>query len=243
MKVFSIISIFIIFLFTVVSSAETLYSHKDVPDDIDKSKKYLFYLHDKFVEKKGPSEVHKKYGRNEYVNKLKAFSDNGLIVISEKRPRVKKYGKKGKPFTEYELKSIQKYAEKVAGQVRKLMSAGIPPENIFVVGYSRGASITMRSSTILREPNINYVVLAECGYGIHYDQVIRPYASQYTGRFLSLYDADDKQTGSCKKTFEMAQGDLKYDEFKLNTHLGHGLFFKPRKVWMDIVLEWINKKK
>jgi hypothetical protein len=80
-----------------------------LPENIDTSAEYLFFMHNYYVEINGPD------GNCQYNNILKTFSDEGFIVISEIRS--------GKivPCT---------YAKKVVGQVKMLMESGVPPKNI-----------------------------------------------------------------------------------------------------------------
>ncbi len=235
MKTFaSITAILSIFLIGLSGStqAKTSFYYKDIPPSIDTSQKYIFFLHGLIVEKKGPHAESKKYGRYEYYNILKAFSDRGFIVISEARRRGT---------------DIQQYASKVADPIRTLMAAGVAPERITVIGYSRGATITLRTSSILGEPKVNFVVLAGCGHGKYkkkyqkrFEEFVKPIAPDLRGRFLSIYDDSDKISGSCQKAFDLAPEGLEYDEKELKTHLGHGLFFTPREDWLDIVVEWVK---
>ena len=58
------------------------------------------------------------------------------------------------------------------------------------------------------------------------------------GRILSLYDESDEMAGSCQRLF--APG-MPTREVKLKTGLRHGLFFRPRPDWIDLVTEWALK--
>ena len=48
--------------------------------------KYLFFLHNRFIESHGPLDEHPSYGRAEYQEILARFRKDGFIVLSEKRP-------------------------------------------------------------------------------------------------------------------------------------------------------------
>lgn len=47
--------------------------------------RYLFYIHQRFLESHEVEDIHPAYGRAEYREILKAFKDGGFQVISEKR--------------------------------------------------------------------------------------------------------------------------------------------------------------
>ena len=94
----------------------------DVPSTVDGSAKYLFFLHNYYVEKHGPD------GDCKYYDLLNAFADSGFTVISEVR-----FGKII-PCA---------YAQKIVRQIKTLLDAGVPPENIAVAGHSKGGVITL----------------------------------------------------------------------------------------------------
>ncbi len=52
------------------------------------------------------------------------------------------------------------YARNVADQVNALISKGIPPKNITVVGTSKGGYLAQYVSTYLENPNVNFVFIA-----------------------------------------------------------------------------------
>ena len=115
---------------------------KDVPDAIDSSAKYLFYMHGFAIERGGPRA--RSY---DYSGILKELAKRGFVVIGEERSRVRN----------------DVYANKVAGQVRKLLAAGVPAKNITVAGHSKGGMITMLVMSMLANPEIAYVNFAGCG--------------------------------------------------------------------------------
>jgi hypothetical protein len=131
-----------IIIFTVCTSAFAGIVEKNVPDVIDSSAKYLFYMHGFAIEQGGPRA--RSY---DYSGILKELEKRGFVVIGEERSRVKN----------------DVYAEKVSGQVRKLLAAGVPAKNITVAGHSKGGMITMLVMSMLANPEIAYVNFAGCG--------------------------------------------------------------------------------
>ena len=94
----------------------------DVPSTIDASAKYLFFLHNYYVEKHGPD------GDCKYYALLNTFADSGFTVVSEVRS--------GKIIP-------CAYAGTIVDQIRTLLDAGVPPENITVAGHSKGGVIAL----------------------------------------------------------------------------------------------------
>ena len=190
----------------------------DVPSTIDASAKYLFFLHNYYVEKQGPD------GDCKYYDLLNAFADSGFIVISEVRS--------GKIIP-------CAYAGKIVGQIRTLLDAGVPPENITVAGHSKGGVIALCVSSKLGNPKVNFVVMAGCE--------IKPLLDAYPdyrtlkGRFLSIYASSDSVASSCDSTFSPVSEDISITEIKLESEGGHRLFFKPEKIWFNPVIHWIRK--
>ena len=204
-------------------------SHR-LPDKIDSKARYVFFLHGHIIEDRGPNVVHPRYGAYRYYDLIAAFESHGFIVISEVRP----HGT-----------DVQAYAQKVAGQVRTLLDAGVAPKRITVCGHSKGGLITLYTAAELRNPKINYVSLAGCGkkgtdFFPGYKRFLDKEAANARGRFLSVVDiAADDISGSCSK-IEKFKGVREFKELDLNTGKGHGLFYRPDSRWVTPVVEWIK---
>ncbi len=192
--------------------------HEDVPAAIDPRARYLLYLHGRILELQGRQAVSPDFGRYEYDAILRALADKGLIVISEVRGR----------------DTGPDYAKKVAGQVRRLMAGGVPASHITVAGFSKGGFLARGTAAELANPEVNFVFMAACGPLA----AERGGAGTLKGRMLSLYDASDEMAGPCQRLF--APG-MRTKEIKLTTGLRHGLFFRPRPEWIDLVAEWARK--
>ncbi len=190
----------------------------DVPEKIDKKARYLFYLHGKIVESGNIRPTSEKFGVFEYEKILETFKQNNFVVISEPRPKDT---------------DIEKYGEKVAGQVRQLLSAGVSPKHITVVGASQGSWIAMLASTYLNNRKLNVVIIAGCNKRI-FEKV------KLQGNVLSIYEKSDG-TGTCEKFRENAANLRKYKEIEVNTGLGHGFIYRPMKEWTEPTIAWAQR--
>lgn len=190
----------------------------DMPMKVDPSAEYLFFLHNYYVEKNGP------HGDCKYYDLLNAFVDGGFTVISEVRS--------GKIIPCV-------YAKKIVGQIRTLLDAGVPPENITVAGHSKGGVIALCVSSKLENPKVNFVIMAGCE--------IKPLLDAYPdfrtlrGRFLSIYASSDSIASSCDSAFSPVSEGMSITEIKLVSEGGHTLFFTPEKVWLTPVILWKRK--
>jgi hypothetical protein len=192
------------------------------------AEKHLFYLHGKIIEDQGISRPHsEKFGYYEYEKILEAFRRRGFVVHSEMRP----------PHT-----AVLAYAEKVAGEVRKLLRSGVPPGHISVVGASKGGMITIFVSALLQNRDINFVFISSCYNALL--QNLKDSGMHVAGSILSIYDsADDTGCGSCQRFFDSAaEGKLKRSrEIVLHMGLGHGILYRPLPEWLEPTAEWADK--
>lgn len=194
-----------------------------VPEKVDSNQKYLFYLHGKIIEYQGVNAVSEKFGAYEYENILKALANEGLVLISEARP------KDTVPWD---------YAKKVVSQIQELLNRNVPPQNITVVGASKGAGITILISHLLKNEDMNFVIMAICS-----EQMLnfwKKYDITLWGNVLSIYDMNDEFAGSCSKYFDFCKGkgSKNYKEIELKIGTGHGILHKPLKEWIKPLVEW-----
>ena len=188
----------------------------EVPQKIDTSARYLFYLHGRIVEQ-GRRPISPQYGPYEYDQILDTFKQNGFVVISEQR-------RKGI--------NIEQYAGEVARQARRLMKAGVPARNITIVGASQGSLIAMLTSTYLKNRELNFVIMAACSAEDEFLKMV-----DLHGNVLSIYETTDGAR-SCEKFRTDATGLSKYQELELNTRLRHGFIYRPMKEWIDPTIAW-----
>ncbi len=187
---------------------------RDVPAKPDAKAKYLFYLHGRIVEEQGTHAVSPEFGAYEYEKIVQTFVEEGFVVISEPRPRGT---------------DVREYAGKVAKEVNALLAAGVPPQHVTVVGASKGGGIAAATSTLLRNRDVNFVLIAACG-----DKSMH-------GRILSIWDYKDATgAATCERHFGGVPGIKEHKEVELKLGLGHGLLYRPLPQWVDLVVDWAN---
>ncbi len=216
--------ILFLFLFPSFNSALGQTISKFIPEKIDSSQKYLFYLHGGVVQEQGVNAVSQYYGAYEYLKILDTLNRQGYNIISEARP-------KGTVEVEY--------ADKISMQIDTLLNSGVHPENIIVVGASLGAYITIETANKLKNRKIKYVIIGLCSeYAIDYYLM---YKNELCGNFLSIYERTDEK-GSCEKILSNRLCKSGYKEIALNMGIGHAFLFRPYNEWVLPLVEWINGK-
>jgi hypothetical protein len=193
-----------------------------VPDTLDPSEQYLFYLHGLIVEVAGIRPKSEEHGYYEYQLILEELAKEGFVVISEAR-------EKG---TE-----VKDYAEKIVSQIKQLMASKVPPENITVVGASKGGVIAAYVSTMLQEKGIHYIFLAGLFEKCLVDSNLKLY-----GNVLSIHDSSDTQSITPELYFQRSAGLGTFKKIVLSLNLGHGLIYQPYREWIDPLLQWSEKK-
>lgn len=185
------------------------------------SKKYVFYLHGRIVELQGLEATSPKYGKYEYKLIIDALKGENIEIISEIRSKDTK---------------ILPYAQKVVNQIDSLMNKGVSPQNITIIGASKGAIIAMQTATLLKNKAVNFVFIAGYIKGIESNFDFDLY-----GKILGFYEISDKIAGRSYQTLiNKSSGVSKFKEFELNTNLGHGIVFKPLPQWIEPTKKWIN---
>jgi hypothetical protein len=191
----------------------------DVPSKINTSEKFLFYLHGGVVTSKGDNAINDavpEWGRYEYRNILDSLRKRGFNVISENRK-----------------KDVDDsvYVDKLVAQVRSLLTSGVPPQNIRIVGASAGSNIAILAAAELGNRELKFIIMGGCWPETH-----KEYSGLVLmGRFLSIYEASDPHQ-SCLKLFEGRTTLTSSEEIRLNTGLSHGFIYKGYKEWIDPVV-------
>jgi hypothetical protein len=192
----------------------------DVPQQIDKKARYLFYLSGYIVEAGNSRPVSPRFGVYEYEEILKTFQQSGFVVISEARKKDPE---------------LDGYAAKVAEQINRLLKAGVPPRQITVVGASQGAWIAMLVSTYVKNGQVNFVLLAACSADDGFLKLV-----DLHGNILFISERTDL-AASCQRFRADATGVAEYKEVMVNTGLAHGFLFKPMKEWVEPTLGWARR--
>ena len=196
------------------------------PDSIDPDERYLFYLHGKIIEDQGLPAISPDFGEYEYGAILEQLRGHGFVVISEQRTK----GTEGVG-----------YARKIAGQISRLIDAGVLAQNISVVGASKGGVIAIYVSHFLENEGVNFVLLAIC-HPDYVEILIRDDITLY-GNVLSIFDSVDEYAGSCKELFSLSKGEglSSFDEIVLDIGTGHGILYQPLEDWILPVVKWTNE--
>lgn len=192
------------------------------PTSIDPSNRYLFYLHGRIIEDQGIPAVSAEYGTYEYEAILAKLASYGFAIISEQR-----------------MKDTDgmKYAERVAGQVTKLLEAGVPTKSITIIGASKGAAITIAISNFLVNKEVNFVLMGTCD-----PETIQLYKQQNIflyGNVLTIRDSVDEISGSCQELFNVSEGKIaRHEEIVIHIGTGHGILYKPLDEWILPAVQW-----
>lgn len=186
------------------------------------NERFVFFLHNRFLEEHKLEELHPEYGRTEYLEIISEFQKNGLRVISEKR--------NGNV-------NAREYALKVVSQIDSLIKSGTEPRKITVVGTSKGGYIAQYVSTLAHNPDLNFVFIASFR-----DSDIETIPEiNYCGNILIIYEKSDPYGVSAMERKATSTCEIKhFKEIELNTGLKHGFLFKPLKEWIEPVVEWAN---
>lgn len=182
--------------------------------------KYLFYLHNKYMELVDLKEDHPEYGRMEYHEIISAFQEEGFTVISEIRAKDT---------------DGDQYAQKVKGQIDSLLKKGVKPSNITVLGTSKGGYICWKVSSLMKNKQMNFVIIGVCSEGLLNSN---PNDDLY-GNVLSIYERSDELGKSCA-SFKERTGNkiVHYKEIELNTGKKHGFLYKALREWIAPSVKW-----
>lgn len=198
--------------------AEELFSN--FPDEIHAHQKYVFYSHGLIVEGTNPRPEHPEYGVYEFpLIAEKIFEDGDFNLIAHHRPA---------------NTDASEYAENLAGWVDRLLEAGVNPGNITLIGFSRGAQITLMASAARRSTGINTVMMAVCfGGDFPSDPPI-----QLGGHVLSIYETSDA-VKSCSEILQRSEEALSTYEVAISTGRRHGAFYTPLSEWLEPLKIWL----
>lgn len=185
-----------------------------------KEEKYLFFLHNRFLEEHSIDDLHPDFGRVEYSEIVDKFSSAGFTVISEQR--------RGNV-------NARAYALNVKSQVDSLLDLGVNPTSITVVGTSKGGYIAQYVSTLARNPDLNFVFIASVAPE---DPENIPDIS-FCGNILNIHEQSDPAGVSAIGRFNQSDQPINhFQEIGLTTGLGHGIVFKALDEWITPTIQW-----
>jgi len=181
---------------------------------------HLFYLHGRIVqEQQSLRPQHPDWGVYELEQIWSALRDRGFILHAEIRPKEA---------------SVRDYADRVVREVRQLLSSGVPPERITIVGASMGASITFLTSIRLQNPDLRFVALGAC-----LSENVRALRDEEgqapAGHLLVIRESSDELSEPCPAWDPMNMGAKTLDarEMVVHTGLHHGFLFRPLPEWVE----------
>lgn len=184
--------------------------------------KFIFFLHNRFLETHELNELHPEFGRTEYKEIIAEFEKNDFKVISEQR--------NGNV-------NAREYAIGIVTQIDSLIKNGIEPNKITVVGTSKGGYIAQYISTLANKPNLNFVFIAS----FRNDDIANIPEINYCGNILTIYEKSDSFGVSALQRKKTSTCEIKhFKEIELNTGMGHGFLFKPLKEWIEPTIKWAN---
>lgn len=217
----SLVGLFIAYLFIGGKClAGALYT--SFPEKIYPEEKYVFYSHGLIVEGDNLMPVDERWGVYDFIAVRKALADPHYNLISYHRP----------------VNTVaDEFAEKLAVDVRKLLQAGVKPENITLLGFSRGGEITLLASDKLRLDKINTILLAVCGGFVKEHQEYQAY-----GKLYSIYETSDF-AGSCQFLTDRNNKTHSFEETSISTGKEHGAFYQPLPQWLKQVKTWVKQVK
>jgi hypothetical protein len=211
-----------VLLFSSYADAQVVSTN--IPAQINKSGKYLFYLHGQVVTLFGNNAINQsapEWGPYEYLAILDSLKNMGFTIISENRK---------------EGVDNSVYAAKIKAQVDTLLQAGVKAKNIILVGASSGWEIILQVDAVMKNKRVKYVVMGGC-----WPDTYKSFTNlTLYGNYLSIIETSDPH-GTCSALFSKRKSIRSYKEVVLNTGLSHGFFYKGRKEWIDPIMHWFAK--
>ena len=178
--------------------------------------RHIIYLHGRIVEDQGLPAVSERYGEYRFDEIVAAFENAGFEVDAPLRDAGA---------------DPDAAARDIIELTSEILDRGVRPENITIVGASKGAYIASVVSNQMAGPQFRYVLLAGCSEST-VDSLIAGGAELH-GYVLAIRDESDTQfAGSCEKLAERSTNLRSYDEVVTQTGLEHGLIYAPHPDWL-----------
>lgn len=203
-----------------------LFLCQEIFADGSSTKQHVLYLHGAIIEKGDPKPIHPQFGLYDYPAIVSTLSSFDFHIISEQRGI----------NTDYLT-----YAQQVSDQINSLVAKGIKAQDITVIGFSKGATITAIASSLLKNDDVNFVVMATCSEWYDTTELLK--GLRLRGHILSIYEESDGLGGSCQKLAKRSPAPASFFEVAISTGKSHGAFFLPRSEWINPIVSWIHRKK
>jgi len=206
-----------IYFISIKSFSGELYTQ--FPKIVHADQKYVFYSHGLIVEGDNLMPKDERWGVYDFIAVRKALKDPNYNLISYHRPA---------------NTQAEQFADKLAQDVRKLLSHGVKPQNITLLGFSRGGEINLLASAKIRMDKINTILLAVCGGFVKEHEQY-----QAIGNVSSIFETSDF-AGSCQFLQQRNNKVTSFREASITTGKEHGAFYRPLPQWLKQVKQWIN---
>ncbi|WP_159476179.1 serine hydrolase [Dyadobacter sp. 3J3] len=188
------------------------------------AQRYVFFLHNKFIEENDLTAKHPDYGIAQFDEILDYYTKENFVVIREKRAA---------------NTNAKTYAQKVASQIDSLVAKGIKPSKITVIGTSKGGYIAQFVSSIQKNKDLNYVFIGSCGE----EDIVKIPDISFSGNILSIYEKSDIIGQSCVNMKLKSTNIVgRFQEIELNTGLKHGFLFKALPEWLEPSAKWAKQE-
>jgi len=186
------------------------------------NRKHLFYIHGRIIEEQGKNAYSEAFGRYELDSIISALKIQKSHVYYEVRK---------------ENVEPRAYAKKISKQIDSLLKSGIKPNDITVIGASKGAIIASNISDLNLNP-INYVLLAGNNA---FQESTNDW--KFHGQVLGIYEVSDSIAGKNYNYWKKSDNyTTKFEQLELKTNLGHGFLYKPLPEWIEPTKKWILKQ-
>jgi len=177
------------------------------------SMKHIFYLHGMIIEIQGINAVSPQFGAYEYTAIIDSLEATGAEVHAEVRT---------------ENTDFYEFGKKISKEIDVLISKGVNPEDITVIGASKGGMIAMYISD-LNTNNVNYVLL---GSSSEYSQ--KTFDFNLHGNILGIYEKSDTVAGNnYQHWIDKSTNATSFEQLQINTGLGHGFLYTPNRAWLN----------
>jgi len=208
----------LLFTFSLLLLSITIFSQTKANPE----QRYIFFLHNAYVEQNDLSVAHPEYGKAEYHEILASYRKDNFTVFSEIRSK---------------NTNAAKYAKKIVKQIKNLLKDGVPANKITVIGTSKGGYIAQYVSIYLGNPDVNFVFI-----GCFRDQDIAQIPEiNFCGNILTIYEKSDEYGVSAIRRKETSKLRINhFKEIELNTNLKHGFLYKASDEWIAPSKKWAN---
>lgn len=182
--------------------------------------KHLFYLHGMIIESQGINAVSEAFGPYKYQEIIDSLKATGYEVHNEVRTT---------------KTDFNAFCQKVSQQIDQLIEEGVRPNDISVIGASKGGMMAMAISDLTKHP-VNYILL-----GANSNRTEENFDWNLHGRILGIYEKSDAIAGKDYTYWIERSSEAKeFQQLEINTGLGHGFLYTPLEAWLDPAKNWIN---